>query len=50
MLLDGYMRVQLDNKASLSSHLIPRYNLGCKRVLLSDDYLPGFKKKKKIGI
>ena len=29
----------------LSKHLIPTYNLGCKRVLLSDDYLPVFSEK-----
>ena len=40
------MRAQLDNKAYLTSHLIPKYNLGCKRVLLSDDFLPVFKKNK----
>ena len=40
------MRAQLDNQASLTSHLIPKYNLGCKRILLSDDFLPVFKNNK----
>ena len=29
------MRTQLDNQPSLTKHLIPNFNLGCKRVLLS---------------
>ena len=40
------MRTQLDDKQSLTKQLIPKYNLGCKRVLLSDEFLPVFKNNK----
>ena len=46
ILIEGNMRAQLDNQSSLTSKLIPKYNLGCKRVLLSDDFLPVFKKNR----
>ena len=39
------MRSQVDNQSSLTRKLIPKYKLGCKRVLLTDDFLPVFKNK-----
>ena len=46
MVIEGNMRTQLDDKQSLTKQLIPKYNLGCKRVLLSDEFLPVFKNNK----
>ena len=43
LFIEGNMRAQLEDKSFLTSQLIPKYNLGCKRVLLSDDFLPVFK-------
>jgi cation diffusion facilitator CzcD-associated flavoprotein CzcO len=38
----GYLRKTLDDR-ELYRKLRPRYTLGCKRVLMSDDYLPALK-------
>ncbi|KAH7378185.1 cyclohexanone monooxygenase [Cadophora sp. MPI-SDFR-AT-0126] len=37
-----HLRTQLPNRPDLWDKLQPKYSLGCKRVLLTDDYFPVF--------
>lgn len=37
-----HMHTQLPNRPDLWEKLLPKYKIGCKRVIISDDYLPVF--------
>lgn len=37
-----HMHAQLPNSSELWDKLLPTYKIGCKRVIISDDYLPVF--------
>jgi len=38
------MQRQLPNRPELWEKLTPKYNVGCKRIIISDDYFPSFNK------
>lgn len=44
------MLEQIGNRKELSAKVIPTYKLGCKRVLLTDDFLPTFSNNKHVHL
>lgn len=40
-----HMEAQLPNRPELWEKLLPKYKIGCKRVIISDDYLPVFSRE-----